>query len=261
MSSEELRRTFDRVPEIYDRARQTYPDELFDTLFEYIGVDAPSVVEIGPGTGQATRSLLARGAKVTAVEIGPNLAAFLGRKFPDVTVVNSAFEDAELPPGSFDAVVCAGAFHWIDPAVRFSKSRELLRPGGILAVVAGHQIADPIDRGFFNAVFPIYLKYRPDEKNTVVPGDDIVPGEYDDMLASGLFEDVTFFKWRDDQTYSSEAYGDLVHSYSGTLAMDAEAAKALVADLRRAIDDDYGGAVTRPIMSTVTLGRRSGPSR
>jgi len=127
-----------------------------------------------------------------------------------------------------------------------------------MAIISGSQIADAADRGYFEAVFPIYQKYRPDEKPTIVPGEEIVPGEYHDMLASGLFEDVKCHKWRDDQTYTSAQYADLVRSYSPTLTMEPDAAEALIADLCQVIDDDFGGTVTRPIMSTVTLGRRPG---
>jgi len=44
-----------------------------------IGPDS-RVVEIGPGTGQATAALTALGASVTAVELGAALAAVLRRK-------------------------------------------------------------------------------------------------------------------------------------------------------------------------------------
>jgi 16S rRNA A1518/A1519 N6-dimethyltransferase RsmA/KsgA/DIM1 with predicted DNA glycosylase/AP lyase activity len=124
----ELRRSFDRVPEIYDRARPSYPEPLFDELFAYIAVTGPAIVEIGPATGQATKSLLDRRAHVTAVEIGPGMASFLRQKFADngrLDVVNSSFEAAALPLAGFDAVVSATAFHWIDPAVRLQKSQEI----------------------------------------------------------------------------------------------------------------------------------------
>ena len=96
---------FDEVAEIYDRVRPLYPTRLFDDLLTYLGRDperlAPlAVVEIGPGTGQATAPLLARGMTVTAVEPGPRLAAYLRRKLADeprLTVLNDRFEDAPLP--------------------------------------------------------------------------------------------------------------------------------------------------------------------
>ena len=60
---------FDNIPEIYDRVRPTYPPALFDALLSYLSSPPERglrAVEIGPGTGQATRSLLERGIAVSA---------------------------------------------------------------------------------------------------------------------------------------------------------------------------------------------------
>ncbi|MCW2974924.1 MAG: methyltransferase, partial [Actinomycetia bacterium] len=65
-----LRAPFDRVAELYDRARPTYPSDLIVD----VAALGPRVLEIGPGTGQATRALAERGAQVTAVELGKSLA-------------------------------------------------------------------------------------------------------------------------------------------------------------------------------------------
>jgi SAM-dependent methyltransferase len=255
---------FDNVPELYDRVRPGYPPALFDEMFRYLreAVDAPEprVLEIGPGTGKATASLLERGARVTGVEIGPEMTAFLRRKFASqerLQVINAAFEDAELAAGAYDLVVCATAFHWIDPAVRFAKSRELLRPGGALAIVMTNQIASDVDRGFFDRVFPLYLKYRPDEQNTETPGENVVPVEYEEMRSSGLFDDVTLHRYRWDQTYPTAAYSDLVRSYANTQTMEPGPREALIADLCEVIDREYGGSVTRPLVITLTLGRKT----
>ena len=63
MTDAELRRIFDEDARLYDRARPDYPAALFADLVELTGL-APGtrVIEIGPGTGQATRSLAATGA-------------------------------------------------------------------------------------------------------------------------------------------------------------------------------------------------------
>jgi len=256
----EKRLSFDSVPEIYDRARPSYPEPLFDELFAYLGVAEPAIVEVGPGTGQATRSLLERGARVTAVEIGPDLAAFLGRKFAaaadQLNVVNSSFEDAVLPKASFDAVVSATAFHWVEPAIRLRKSCDLLRPQGVLAIIGTNQIASDADRGFFNRVFPVYQKYFPNEEQSTTPGEDVVPPEFAEVESSGLFVDVMLRRYRWDQTYSTEAYADLMRSYSNMQLMEPSAREQLIADVCSVIDWEYGSFVTRPLVITLTIGRR-----
>jgi hypothetical protein len=49
----DIRLSFDRVAASYDDIRPHYPAELFDLLFSYLP-DRPKIVEVGPGTGQAT---------------------------------------------------------------------------------------------------------------------------------------------------------------------------------------------------------------
>lgn len=91
-----LRLTFDEVPEFYDSVPPGYPPEFFELIADQLP-GQPQVLEVGPGTGQATRGLADAGMVVTAVEPGPNLAAFVAAKFSDtsrVSVINSPFEAA-----------------------------------------------------------------------------------------------------------------------------------------------------------------------
>jgi 16S rRNA A1518/A1519 N6-dimethyltransferase RsmA/KsgA/DIM1 with predicted DNA glycosylase/AP lyase activity len=109
----ELRDGFDAVPDIYDRVRPKYPSAPFDELFSRLP-ECPNIVEVGPGTGQATGSMLARHARVTAVERGAGLADRLRSNFvhhDELEVVVSTFEDAGLPGQFFDALVSATAYH------------------------------------------------------------------------------------------------------------------------------------------------------
>ena len=105
-----LRSTFDQAAELYDRARPRYPPALFDDLAALAGIGPGSrVLEIGPGTGQATVALAERGYRVVAVELGAQLAAVARRnlaRFPSVEVVTAAFEDWPLPPGSRSTWSC-----------------------------------------------------------------------------------------------------------------------------------------------------------
>ena len=78
---DDIRLSFNEAAEIYDRVRPSYPADLFDALFQMLPSE-PEIVEVGPGTGQATKDLLARGASVHAIEIGPAMAAKLRSNLP-----------------------------------------------------------------------------------------------------------------------------------------------------------------------------------
>ena len=138
-------RVFDDIAEDYDRHRPTYPDALVDRACEGIAPGA-AVLEIGCGTGQLTRSLLARGLRVTAVEPGQQLierARDSLNGVGDVQLVNARLEDTSLPHAQYSAVFSASAVHWIDPDVSWRKAAEALVDGGTLALVSYFGLDDP----------------------------------------------------------------------------------------------------------------------
>src|SRR4051812_42004360 len=93
----DLGRVFNEVPELYDRVRPGYPDELFADLVTVTRMDeGSSVLEVGCGTGQATRSLAALGCAVTAIEPGAEMAALARERTAacrNVNVETSTFEE------------------------------------------------------------------------------------------------------------------------------------------------------------------------
>ena len=132
-------KVFDEIAAEYDRRRPAYPDELVDQACQVAGIGiGDHVLEVGCGSGQLTRGLLARGLHVTAVEPGQNLIALARQNLEGAAglqFVHAQFEDAVLPREEFQAVFSASAFHWIDPKVSWQKTADVLVPGGTLALV------------------------------------------------------------------------------------------------------------------------------
>ncbi len=224
-------------------------------------METVETLEIGPGTGQATADLLRRGARVTAVEIGPNLAAFLRRKFDGdarLQVITGAFEEVDLPSGAFDLVFAATSFHWLEPTIRMQRAHDLLSPNGTLAVLQTVQIQSDTDAGYFEHTTPIYRRWgQKEDPPRLTREDQVVPAEFEEFRSSALFEDVRFWRYRWDQVYPTDSYEDLLRSYSVTQAMEPEAREGLISDLKAIINDEYGGRVVRPLVITLTVGRRS----
>jgi SAM-dependent methyltransferase len=138
---------FDDVADEYDRHRPTYPDELIDRACATAGL-APGarVLEIGCGTGQLTRSLLARGLRVTAVEPGERLIARARDQLAgagDVQFIGARFEEASVPRAHYRAVFSASAIHWVDPDVSWGKIADALVDGGAVALVSYFGLEDP----------------------------------------------------------------------------------------------------------------------
>ena len=133
----DLGRVFNEVPELYDRVRPGYPDELFADLVAVTGTDdRSSVLEVGCGTGQATRSLGALGFPMTALEPGAEMAELARQRLADlgnVTIEVSAFEEWDGRGARFDVIAAASSWHWVDPAVGWQRARDL--QGGIAAAI------------------------------------------------------------------------------------------------------------------------------
>jgi len=171
LSGPEARRygtVFDEVADEYDRARPMYPDALVDRACEVAGLGhGDPVLEIGCGTGQLTRSLVARGLRVTAVEPGGNLLRLAAQNLAgadtgSVEFVNARFEDAALPGGYFRAVFSASALHWVDPAAGWPKIAALLADGGTLALLSYFGLDEPRSRDDQDAMLAAMAKVAPD---------------------------------------------------------------------------------------------------
>jgi len=178
------RTTFDEDPDTYAAARRDYPTQVYRALVQRCGLGPGTrVLEIGPGTGQATRHLLAAGAHVTAVELGPALAGRLRRDLGGtaLTVVEGDFATVTVPDAGFDLGACATAWHWLDPAVAVGKLGRAVRPGGWLAVwwtVFADPDAPPPWRDGLDALFARHL---PDQRRE--PGQVPRPLQTDARIA------------------------------------------------------------------------------
>jgi SAM-dependent methyltransferase len=252
----ELRKTFDGVAELYDRVRPTYPEALFDELFSRLP-DSPDVLEVGPGTGQATGSLLKRNARVTAVELGSNMAERLRQKYVDedqLKIVVSSFEDVPVTVHSLDLVIAATAYHWIEESVRLVKPFDLLRRDGWLAIIETVNISSPADAGFSERSQVVYDKYFDDADEPRQPLAHEVTGfMFDALEKSPLYASPQRYMYPWDQTNDAETFGDLLRSYSSNQAMPEVQREAFVDEMIRLVNDEFGGFVTQPIVIVLTM--------
>ena len=132
------RTLFDGVAPLYEASRLGYPTDIVEFAVTTAALGRHSrVLEVGCGTGQLTERLAGFGFSLTAIDIGPSMVAEARHRLngPDVEFQVASFEDFPAAEASFDLIVSAAAFHWVDPEVRYRKSAQLLRPGAWLALL------------------------------------------------------------------------------------------------------------------------------
>ncbi len=241
-----LRRTFDSQAELYQRARPDYPEQIFDDLFELAALKPGArVLEVGCGTGQATRAMARRGCRVLCVEIGEHLAAVAQRelaKFRDVEVFTAPFESFEPRAGGFDLVLAATSWRWVDPAVRYQKAARMLRLGASLAIIdGGHHVFPPGFDPFFTQIQRYYESIG--EHAERWPAPDEVPDLRGEMEQSGLFSPVEIRRYVWTVDYSAEGYIDVLNTYSDHIAMAPAMRQRIFAGVRELM----GERADRPI--------------
>jgi SAM-dependent methyltransferase len=245
---ERLRGTFTEDAELYDRARPGYPADAIDDLAELASLgSACRVLEIGCGTGRLTMSLAERGCRVTAVELGAEMAELARRRlaaFPSVTVVTAGFEEWTPPAGPFDAVVSASAFHWLDPAVRVPKVAGALRAGGAFATLTNHAAGGRA--AFYAEVADCYRRLGISATPGLgLPADATTPAYSGELQRSGLFTPMSVRRYEWDLTYSTARFLDLLRTSAAHRALAPAAQAGLLQCIGQVIDERHGGHITR----------------
>ncbi len=254
----------DRVAELYDQARPGYPAALFDDIVRYARLQEKArLLEIGCGTGQATLPLAERGHAIDCVEPGARMVAIARAKladFPAATVICTDFESFSSRPASYDLLLSATAFHWLDPAIRFQKAHELLKKGGALALFWHRPTQTGISRDFEDALQAVYRRVAPElaSKYEPAPSPDLVRTEYEALIpASGYFAELAIRKHRVATEYSAAAYADLLETFSDHQSLEPAKRLQLLSEVRRMIELEFAGAVVRETVALLYLARRN----
>ena len=233
---------FGEVAELYDRARPSYPPALVDAVVAAIS-DAPRarVLEVGAGTGKATMLFAPRVGSLVALEPDPAMATIAERHtaaLEHVSVVVESFENWVTTAPPFDAILAAHCWHWIDPRVKYTKARALVRSDGVLAAfwnvpnLEASPLRDPIAEA--------YHQHAPQLADKTVT----TRQAFDDTLAHhpgfrvGAREQLDW-----DLEYSASAYVDMLCTHSDHHLLPSDQRAALM-DAVREVIEDAGGTIT-----------------
>ncbi|WP_331771085.1 class I SAM-dependent methyltransferase (plasmid) [Embleya sp. NBC_00888] len=230
--------SFGMRAQAYERFRPGYPMELFDTVMEYAGRPIRTALEVGAGTGKATRLFARRGIAVTATEPDGDMLAELRKHVPaSVRTVRAAFEG--LRPGeSYGLVYAAAALHWTSPEGRWSRTAALLEPGGVFASFGGPvHLADPAVEEAVRAARAPFLA------SDGVPSPDGTPPEHDmqwpgtELQRSEWFTDVRQSMIRRRLMMSARDYIGQLSTISAYLILPASEQEQVFRQITRVLPE------------------------
>ncbi|MDI2126023.1 class I SAM-dependent methyltransferase [Yinghuangia seranimata] len=246
--------SFGAMAAAYERFRPGYPEELFEQVAAYAGRPLRTALEIGAGTGKATRLFARRGVAVTAIEPDAAMLAELRKHVPaSVRTLQALFEDVR-PGETYGLVYAAAALHWTDPDGRWPRVAALLEPGGVFACFgAPTNLSDPaLVEAVREARAPFLESDEVPSPDGTPPGQEMRwPGT--ELLRSDWFTDVRQAKIERAFTMSGRDYVAHLSTVSAYLMLpDAEREEAF-----RRIADVLPETVDITSNITVHLARRS----
>ena len=258
---ERLKGTFGEVAHSYQHARPDYPEPLFDDLISSTGVrPGDRLLEIGCASGKATMPLVDRGFSVTCIELSESLAGEALRNLegsPLAAVETSSFEDWDARGRTFDLLLAANSWHWLDPAMSYAKAWDVLRPGGGLAIWgASHVFPDGGDP-FFRELQDVYEEIgeaRPEDASWPQPGELADIGA--EIEQTGLFAVVLVRHYDWELVYDADGYVALLSTFSNHIAMEQWQTERLYGEIRRRLASREDGRVRRHWGTVLQVARR-----
>jgi ubiquinone/menaquinone biosynthesis C-methylase UbiE len=150
-------RSFERVADLYERARPEYPADAIAWLVEQLELRSGRIVlDLGAGTGKLTRALVPTGAEVIAVEPGEAMLHELEQAVPGVRALLGSAEQIPLGDGTVDAVTVGQAFHWFRFDEALAELRRVLRPGGGIGLLWNNRDqSDPLQLEISELIWPL----------------------------------------------------------------------------------------------------------
>ena len=256
----ELSETFDTVAALYDAARPAYPEALVEAVVSGAGLPPTArILEVGPGTGQATALFARRGYSILGLEPGVNLAALAAknlRNHTGVRIENVSFEDWPLQEARFDLLLSAQAFHWVRSEIRYVKTAQVLKPEGHVALF--WNMPPDADDAVTLEIDSVYDHIVPKMADGYMrqPLEERIRGIETEIEGSGAFEDLSIQRFPWEERYDTAQYLRLLDTHSDHRLLPEEQRKALFDGIAGVLTR-HGGIYQKPYVAVLYLARKA----
>lgn len=248
------RSAFGTDVEGYHSARSGYPPALFRYLARRTK-PSPRILEIGSGTGLATVGLAECNPKgLTLLEPDPRLCSFLEHRFSSrgANVVCGTFPETAID-GPFDLVVCAAAFHWMEPGPALEAVKALLVPGGVWAMwwncYFGHGEEDVFAEEFAKLLLEEGVALPPSYRGRCHYA--LETSHHLEQLQDAGFRDVDHQIFRTSREYDEQRARDLCASFSFIRLLSPDTRTVILDRISRAVREDHNGGASGVVVTSL----------
>jgi len=243
----------------YQQVRPRYPQALIERVVDIAQLSANSILlEVGCGPAIATPAFAASGCRIVCVEPNPDfchLARQTCASYANVEIQNCSFEEWELEPEKFDAVLAASSFHWVSPEVGYPKAAAALRPNGNLILLWNKELQPSYE--VYQQLSEVYQTHAPALNRSYE--DSATQAAILDQLGqmaveSGYFKDMVSGHMEVEVTYSVDQYLLLLTTYSPHLKLEPQQRQLLFAGLRQVLEQ-HGDTIELSYVSAFQITR------
>jgi ubiquinone/menaquinone biosynthesis C-methylase UbiE len=255
MANENLN-AFDALAAHYRDYRPSYPEALLDALATYAELhagDAPLAVDVGAGTGIATRQIaavLGQRWRVLGVEPGAGMIE-QARADDEIAISFVTGRAEELPVGTHGAslVIAAQAVQWFDRRGFYSEAARALQPRGTIALLQNNRAWQ--GSALLDSYETLLERYSPGYSRHYRDFD------YRSELIDAGFEDVDLVRREWIRQITRDEFVGMANSSSKVAAAIRSVGKDVVEGAIGALIDRYaiGGRVGIPYLAELFLGR------
>lgn len=177
-------------------------------------------------------------------------------QYPDVEIINTTFEEWELEPEKFDAVLAATALHWVSPEIRYSKAAAALKDNGSLILLWNTPPQPSYE--VYRLLHEVYQIQAPSlaRYEDIETHEQNLSGFAQNVLDSSKFKNLVSEQAICEVTYCIDDYLALLSTLSPYIKLDPQTQNSLFEGLGEVLAKNCGTSIQLSYLSVLQVAQK-----